>query len=328
MDASVVLGENETKDRQDGTGVPGATWRPVASQGERLSLMAAVGGGVVALLGMAYLFTRPIGLDSFLAGLFGLAGLVVALVAGGLAYGCRNFRYRLTPEEFSIDWPWRREVIPLAGMEGIFRGQRLGNTAEVRGISWPGFHAGNLESPEFGTVAFFGTTLDLSQALLLVAGGKGYLVTPDDLAGFRGRLVERLEALTEEPTEEPTADMASPRTELPRWLELPVPRDRIALGILGAAFLGLLLSFGYVSLRMPGLPPQLALQYGASGEPSFVVPSGELFRLPLIGSLLLLANAAVTAAVHRWNSGAGRVLAGATLFLELAMLAAIVRLVS
>lgn len=324
MDASVVLGENETKGRQEGTGVPGATWRPVASQGERLSLMAAVGGGVVALLGMAYLFTRPIGLDSFLAGLFGLAGLVVALVAGGLAYGCRKFRYRLTPEEFSIDWPWRREVIPLAGMEGMFRGQRLGNTAQVRGISWPGFHVGNLESPEFGTVAFFGTTLDLSQGLLLVAGGKGYLVTPDDLAGFRGRLVERLEALTEEPT----ANMALPRTELPRWLKLPVPRDRIVLGILGAAFLGLLLSFGYVSLSMPGLPPQLALQYGASGGPSFVVTSGELFRLPLIGSLLLLANAAVTAAVHRWNRDAARVLAGATLFLELAMLAAIVQLVS
>lgn len=324
MDATVALGENETKDRRDGASAPGTTWRPVASQGERLSLVAAVGGGVAALVGMAYLFTRTIGLDSFLVGLLGLAGVVVALVAGALAYGCRNLRYRLTAEEFSIDWPWRRDVIPLSGMEGLFRGQRLGGSVNVRGISWPGFYSGNLESPEFGTVAFVGTTRDLSQALLLVAGGKGYLVTPDDLAGFRGRLMERLEELPEEPP----ADMPLPWTERPRWLGLPVLRDRVTLGILGAAFLGLVLSFGYVGLVMPGLPTQLALQYGASGEPSFVVPSGELVRLPLIGSLLLLANVAAVAAVHRWNRDAGRVLAGATLFLELAMLAAIVQLVS
>ncbi len=301
-----------------------AEWRPRPSQGFRIGVAAATLAAVCSAAAWFYVATRPIAVDSFVGAVAGLAGLLLALLAGLLAYGCSSMRYRLTDETVTVELLGIRQIIPLDSVEAVYRGQRLGDRTEVDGINWPGFHVGTARAAGLGRLRFYGTSRDPSDAIILATSRHAYALTPDDLAGFRSRLLERLESL---PEPQEAGQGPEPATVLPRPLRLSILRDGVVVTLLVAALLVLLASFGYVSARFPTLPELMPLHYDLAGAPDLIGPPRDAFRMPLIGLVILLTNLAAAARIHECQRDAARILAAATVFVELVMLVAVVRVV-
>lgn len=302
---------------------PVSEWRSCPSAGMRIGMAATAAGLICAVAALIYVATRPVAIDSFAATVAGLAGLSLALFAGVAANGCRSLRYGLSPEAFTINWLGVREIIPLGRIEGIYGGHRLGKRSRVEGFSWPGHYVGSARAEGLGRLKFYGTTLDPEGAIIVATAGAGYAITPSDLEGFRERLIERLEAMPMEEVER----APETRTEAPRWMGLSIAKDGMAVACGMLALLVLLGSFGYVAARFPGLPELMPLHFNFVGEPDLIGPPRDAFRMPIIGLVILLANAAVAAAVHGWQRAAGRILMAATVFVQVVMLIAVLRVV-
>ncbi len=172
-------------------------WRSRPSREGRIGLAALAAFLAVAIVARIYTAGRPLDAETFVAAIVGLAALVLAALVGLLAYGRYSLRYRLDGRGLAVDWLWMREIIPLAGIEAIFRGTRLGEKARVKGIVWQGYQVGTAEAEKVGPLKFFGTSRDPSAAIIVAAAGHAYALTPSNLEGFRGRLIELLEAIPE-----------------------------------------------------------------------------------------------------------------------------------
>ncbi len=266
---------------------------------------------------------RPIAIDSYFGWVAGLAALVLAAAAGALTYGWRSMQYRLEDQKLVISWLWIKETIPLGRVDGVFGGRRFGETIDVDGLVWPGQYVGFASAEEVGRVRFYGTSREPSTAIIIATAKACYAVTPADLSGFRSRLISRLEALTPEDVER----SREPRTTMPWLLSFSILRDGMALGLMAAALLVLLVSFGYVCARFPTLPELMPLHFNFANEPDLIGPPRDAFRMPGIGAFILMINLVVATALHRSQREAARILAGATPFIQLVMLIAILRVV-
>ncbi len=298
-------------------------WKAYPSSAASIGMAAMAIALACTVAASVYAATRPIAVDSFVAAVAALAALSLALFASVATFGYRSLRYRLTSEEFTVSWLWTREVIPLGRIEGIYGGHRLGRKSRVGGFSWPGHYVGWTRGEGLGRLKFYGTTTDPAGAMIVATTEVGYAITPSDLQQFRERLIEKLEAMPMEAVEE--APQA--RTEMPRWLALSILRDGVAVACGVLALVVLLGSFGYVAARFPGLPELMPLHFNFAGEPDLIGPPRDAFRMPIIGLLLLLLNGLVAAAIHGRQRDAGRMLAAATVFVQVVMLIAILRVV-
>jgi len=187
-----------------------------------------------------------------------------------------------------------------------------------RGIWWARARAEGL-----GWIGFYGTSSDPGDAMIVATMQRSYALTPSNLEQFRGQLIELLEAL---PPEE--VELApDPKSSMPALLRLSILRDGMAVAVLSLALLVLLGSFGYVSFRFPELPALMPLHFNHVGVPNLIGPPQDAFRMPFIGFLILLVNAAVAAALHQWRRDAGRLLAAGTVLVQLVMLMAVVQVV-
>lgn len=79
-------------------------------------------------------------------------------------------------------------------------------------------------------------------------------------------------------------------------------RDLPALGLLALALAGNLALAGYLKWREPSLPELLPMHFNAYGEVDLIGERWEVFRFPLIGLVVLCANAtlAVSPLGRRW----------------------------
>lgn len=298
-------------------------WRPRRSSGGRIGIGMAVVALVCSAGAWLYAVGRPIAIDSFAAVVAGLAGLALALAVAIITWGYFSLRYRVKNRGLIISWLWIRETIPLAAIEGLYGGHRLGKRAMVEGLALPGHYVGRAKAEGLGRVTLYGTTNDPSAALIVATAHRGYAITPAEPDRFRSQLIELLEALPEEEIER----APEPKTSMPMLLRLSVLRDGVAIGLLAISVLVLLGSFGYVSLKFPELPELMPLHFNYAGEPDLIGPPRDAFRMPLIGLLILVVNGALAAVLHQWRRDAGRVLAAATVFVQLVMLVAVVRVV-
>lgn len=73
-------------------------------------------------------------------------------------------------------------------------------------------------------------------------------------------------------------------------LQLDLWRDRVALVLLGLSVLGIVALVVYVYLWIPALPPLLPLHYNGSGSVDLIGLRTDLYKMPAIGSIVLLAD--------------------------------------
>ncbi len=302
---------------------PPEEWRLKASRGGRLAVAATSLAAVCSIAAWGYALGRPVAIDSFVAVLAGLAGLLLALLLGIFAAGYYSLRYRLSEGELVLRWLWVQEIIPLGRVDGVYGGHRLGKPRGVEGMAWPGLYRGRAGSESFPQLQYHGTSLDPADAIILTTPDGAYALTPADLDGFRSALIARLEALPQDAV----AEAPPIATRMPAWLCLSILRDGVTIALLAGALLVMLVSFGYVAARFPQLPELMPLHFGFTGEPDVIGPPRDAFRMPVIAMVLLGANSLLVTALHRNQRDAARMLAGATVFVQLVMLVAVFRVV-
>lgn len=276
-----------------------------------------------AAAGWVYLLSQPVGIGSLLAFLIGAASSLLAAVMLLVALAYYTMSYRLDGDQLIISCLWLREIVPLGQIEGVYRGKRLGRRVRVEGINWRGIRVGHLLGTDFDRPAAYTTAADPAATLVLTTRHRSYAITPAALEGFRGQLVGRLESLPEEAIQASTEPIS---------LGSLVPsgafrRDSVFLWLIGAAALILLAASLFVINELPGLPATLPLHLNSVGQPDFVVARSDVLRLPIIGLLILGVNSLAAALIHAWQRDVARLLAAATLVVELIGLIAVLRLV-
>ncbi len=207
-------------------------WSALRSRDGWLGLGAAVALLILSVTARVYSAGRTVDGETFMATIAGLATLVLAVLVAGLSYGYYSLRYQLAPKMLTINWLWMQEKIPLANVEAILKGTRLGDKAQVNGVVWRGYRIGTTKADEIGALKFFGTSRDPSAAIILATVEGTYALTPSDLQGFRDRLIELLESIPEGNS----ASSAEPHTQS-RYLSLISPFEirRAVLWLAGIA---------------------------------------------------------------------------------------------
>lgn len=250
-------------------------WRSRPSREGRIGLAALAAFLAVAIVARIHTAGRPLDAETFVAAIVGLSALVLAALVGLLTYGRYSLRYRLDGRGLAIDWLWMRETIPLAGIEAIFRGTRLGEKTRVKGIVWQGYQVGTAEAEEVGPLKFFGTSRDPSAAIIVAAAGHAYALTPSNLEGFRDRLIELLEAIPEgEPVGPPETGTSRRYLPFVSPLELRKALFWTAGIAVGAAIL-------WAVLQIPTDVPDTHTKTGASAiaEVNDWASAGHTFRM-------------------------------------------------
>jgi uncharacterized membrane protein len=88
--------------------------------------------------------------------------------------------------------------------------------------------------------------------------------------------------------------------------------DRLVHVLLALGLLLNLALFAYVGWRYRALPESLPLHFDILGQPDRLGVRSEIFKLPVMGLLLLVLNSLFGLAVHRWEKLGAYLLLGMT----------------
>lgn len=266
-------------------------WKP------RRLLGIGIGIGVIlALVVLDGLILRtlrslPISFTFFVMALtLALSVLLVALI-GYLVYGLLTLKYMMGRDGVFILWARRQETIPLAAIEAVVRLAEAGDSIARPRLCLPSHCLGRGRDSRGREVLFYSTG-NRADELLITTALCSYVISPDNptrfLAAVRAR--RRLG---------PTRSLEQTRTE-GGLADLPIWRDRIALGLATAAVLANISLFAYIAFRFPSLAEIVPL-LSESGQVRLLGAKQELFELPVLGLVVLLGNTVLGFALHRWE---------------------------
>lgn len=232
--------------------------------------------GAVGLWQAAHATIGPVFLAYLLPALFAL-GLSPALVYR--AYALYRANYELLRDGIRLRWGLRAVDIPMDAVSWVRPAGELDQALPLPWLRWPGAILGTRHLPGGGQVEFLASVPD--RLVLISTPERIYAVSPDDPETFLRtfRRFTELGSLTPLP-----ARSIYPGFLLARvWDALPA---RVLL--LCALFFSLLLLV-WVSLEIPSRS-RLFLGFDAQGNPRDQVPPVQLLLLPVLNTLILLAD--------------------------------------
>lgn len=251
-----------------------------------------------------------------------LLGVPLAALVSYRLFGLLTASYRLDRNGFYLTWGLARDQIPLAELEKPRLVRDLpGRWLPRGGLWWPGCVVGRASVEGVGRVEFFAATPPRGM-VLLTAGERHLVISPPDPLDFIDAFNQAIRLGSLEPI------LAV--SQRPDFLFNRLWSDRAAriLIALGLAFSLLLL--GYLAVRAPGLPGQVAFGFDPTGRPDPWAPPGRLLLLPLIGGLCWLVD--LVAGVWLYRREAERALAyvvwGAAAFVGLLLWGAALHLLN
>jgi hypothetical protein len=300
--------------------VADTSWRPRGSAAGILGLAVALVLCLAAAASALFAIRQAVGFAMFLGLLVGVVCGALALLVLVLTVGYFQLRYRFEREGLAITWLNRRDVVPYDQVDGIFAGQRLGQTMRVRGLNWPGFHIGVGRTRSMGFVRYFVTTGDLTEIALIVTPDLTIAVSPADAAGFRRELIRRVE--------EAEPELTTPVTErkTPSGRPTSALRD-ISLPALHLAAVSLLIcTVLYIWLHWASIPDVIAMQFSRDGVPLVYGQRGDVFKLPGTGAAILIANLGIGLAVYAREPAAARMLWATSVVVQVLILVATARI--
>ncbi len=207
---AAIRGARHDKLQQFNVGTSTTAWDALPSPATLLGCIVAFLLLALAIVCRAYALAPSTSTEGILATIVGLASLLLATLVVLFACGRYSLRYTLDSQILTVHWLWMRETIPLAGIEAIFKGGRLGDKVRVKGVVWQGYQVGVAEAEGVGHLKFFGTSRDPSAAIIVTTAQRAYAITPKELEGFRSRLIEHLESIPEGETAHPPETHTSP----------------------------------------------------------------------------------------------------------------------
>ena len=246
-----------------------------------------VGAGFLSLLLaldvwlVLYIAGRTPDLFSFLLGLLGVLTFPLLVTLSYGLYGFLTLTYDVNRNRVLIHSAASEWIIPLDRIARILQGSQLPHPIRWRGVKWPGYVGNRGEAQERLLFLLFATESQGRQ-LLLETSSQIYAISPSDPDGFLRALDVRrrmgaLEIMTEE---------AHPA----RFLSWSVWGPRVLWWLILTGALANAVLFAYLCWRYPSLSSFLPLHFDTWGHADRIGTRDELFRLPLIGLLVLLVN--------------------------------------
>lgn len=275
---------------------PAADARPAFTSG----VIAAVAAALAALAFAVLALGLPISLLTFLATLSALAAAAVFVVQLYLLRQITRLEYGLTAETLIVRFGAFEDRVPLASIQAVYAGADLADRARVwRYWLLPGWWLGHVHHAEFGRFRMRAVVPLEAQVALLTASGAHYLISPFDVEAFLAALRQRLAALPGEPT------AALPQLRRPKWASLPLWRDAVAVGMLGAALLINVVQFGVAAARYPALPARVPAHFDAAGKPDRYADKRFVLAIPAFAATAFLVSAFLGGVLyHRQERGA------------------------
>ncbi|MFN8473605.1 MAG: PH domain-containing protein [Anaerolineae bacterium] len=247
-----------------------------------IAILALLSIDAALLLGITRVGVSPI---AFLAGLLLLLSLPALAVLAYWLWGALSLRYAMDRNAVTIRWAATTYVIPMPNITAVEDGADF-FVERVQGYHWPGLLVGLGHLDRLGGTMICATR-PLPEQLILVTRRGSYAVSPADRAAF-------IEGLGTRQRLGPTEALAETVWQ-PRWMRLPIWRDRLVYALLGAGVILSLLLWAWVSLLYGSLPATLPMR-GLDATP---LARAIAVWLPLAGALALAVNVALAVAVHR-----------------------------
>jgi len=232
----------------------------------------------------------PITFLTFVQSVLVLLSLPWLGLLGYWLYGLFTLRYHLDRNRLVIRWGSTWQVIPLPEIQKVEVGLRLASPLRYRGAWWPGYWAGRGQVANAGLTLFYATA-PLARQVILITPTLACAISPPDPEAF---LCEFELRRNMGPTQ--WVEQSFNRPAFTRWTFWS---DRTALGLLALEGFTAAALFGRLCGRYPLLPARLALHFDAQGLVDRIGQRSELFALPVIGLIVLVANLILGAFLYR-----------------------------
>jgi len=272
---------------------------------------------LLAIVGIALGLTREPGVVALALLVAALLSTLGSAIVGLGAVGRASLRYALTPNALLIRWLGSEEVVPLAELDGVFSGQRLGRIGPIRGQTWPGSVFGTAQH-NGRAVEFYATSVAPEDLTLLVTERMGYAVSPVDPATFRQEIIRRLQ--------QGPGSAPSPRPSLARGMATALNNPANAL-LLGTSFVVALVVLAQYMIGFERLPAETVLHFNAEGTPDVLGPRSSLAEVPLLAIGGWLISTVVGLLVAGRSANAAQLIWLGSIAAELVLIVTILRLV-
>lgn len=276
-------------------------------------------GLLVSMAGVGFSISR---LGSEPISPLSLVWIVLLLLALPLAlwmlyrlYGLLTASYRVDRDGLYIRWGISFEQVPLDLITEVGP-LREGEPHRPRpGLWWPGCMVGSAETGSGDKLDYFATSARV--LAIRTSTGRIIVISPADSDAFQGAILSatRMGSLESIPERSQRADFLITRL----W------SDGLARGLILTGLLIPLLLLGTLVILAPSLPELVPFGFNRQGEPTSLAPPGRLLLLPMIASLIWIADLILGAwffgedadrpvAYALWGTAilAGTLLAGAT----------------
>jgi hypothetical protein len=240
-----------------------------------------------------------ISLAAFALFLLVLGSLFLLILLGYWLYGLLWSRFQMDRNALVIRWGAMTQVIPMGSVGSVLSGDQVKGISRFRGPLWPGLRVGYGEIDGIGPTLFFSTG-SLKRQVILTTPALAYALSPGDSAAFLSALRHRLSM---GPTQ--NVEQVSQQPALLTW---DLWNDRLGLVLLVSGLLMMLALFGYVSLRYPSMTDLQPLHFDAAGQPDRWGTRLQVFTLPFIGLLALIANVGLGGLLYERESWAAYLL--------------------
>jgi hypothetical protein len=222
-----------------------------------------------------------ISLVAFILSLLTLGSLLLLALLGYWLYGLAFSSFHVDRNALVIRWGATTQVVPMASVTGVVSGGQAKRINCFRGALWPGLRVGYGEVAEIGPTLFFATG-PLDKQVILTTSALAYALSPADAEAFVRVVRQRLSM---GPTQ--SVEQVSHQSAFFTW---SFWNDRLGLALLVSALALLIALFGYIALRYPALAELQPLHFSAAGQPDRWGTRLQVFTLPFIGLLALVAN--------------------------------------
>lgn len=237
--------------------------------------------GLLDILLVRLLLAREVDGLSFLIALIVLAMILAMLYIGYRAFGVFSLEYWVDRDAVTLVWGSTRQVVPIGSIERIAQGAGREMLDAPRFWHWPCPHRRRFRVSGLGAVNSY-STLPLDQQIILVTDAESFSLSPTDGDAFIEALQQRFSLGIARPV---STELKRP----PLWT-WPLWRDYGALALILLGLLGVLVMFGALAFRYPGLSSDLPLHFDVNGLPDRIAAKSELFLLPVIGLIVWLFN--------------------------------------
>jgi hypothetical protein len=225
-----------------------------------------------------------ISLAAFFLSLLVIGSLFLLALLVYWLYGLVQSSFHVDRNALVIRWGAVTQVVPMENVTGVLSADEVKRINRFRGALWPGLRVGYGEIEGVGPTLFFATR-PLARQVILITPALAYALSPADPTAFVEVVRQRLNMGPSQSVEQVSRQ--------PGFLTWSFWKDRLGLALLASAVLLLTTLFGYISLRYPSLADLQPLHFDVLGQPDRWGTRAQVFTLPFIGLLALIANGGV-----------------------------------